>query len=1723
MASSPASVPAIHILASLPARPPTPPREAGHDTKSVLGQHQHFDPPRSVQTPPSVPSPVSVITGSDAGSNRARKRVEWSGFTDYKDPPDYRDGVKVAKSPLLSAPSSGRSKPIKGILKPSPSLSPAASFLGIHLDGAVSHPILLEMLESTVKQLAGSDRDSKLDAYMTLARALKASNNLPDRVALQNKMSLFVQFIQRDLTSRNENGSLDSSLANHALHLLITFLHFQAIASTIPYDFGIFIIDHAIRSFENPSMPKDVIRHLMQVVAFQNFPTKLMTSHRVGRLVAALHKIEHHVQGKSIVMSRLHIYRRLVKQSRGGMIVHSDWLKDMLVDMLSTVKEIRNQAICLGNEAGFALRNDNQLFRKATCVFNAVDGDELFIDFYIKRLQCMMEDKQMSYAVPQIWSVVILFLRCPLDSWAFFNPWLKLVQKAFNRTDSVLRQEANHAWTRYVCLSIIDSKVSTKTISSFCQPFLSQLRRKTSSEEAIKLRAIVLGGLCSLYYYAFTQGVGKYSNELIWDTAVHPVMMELITMESPGDCIIQAARVLAGLLDVSTPRPPRNTNPIWEMAPLKPEELLPIDCKSARRNCDKIFQTVGPILEAKFTDLTNKESVSFRLWQSFVGSVAAASAKDIRVSEDTTKFLAGTSSLLGRIWSRGCDGDDSARSKFFTSAKNFIQLLADGLNILPFTEKKLPTNGLLTSEPVLVVSSASVGKNQGACGGSRTPLQQLFVILSAVPPGCADDEELSDLFRSIFEPFLKGRTDKARAELARELMQLLPRNALSPFGPWLLAADNMKLYLERSPAEPKAGNEKPSGPEYREVVALLERGLVCHPSLPVANWKHMFDLASTKVFQEFGDSGRALIVVEPLAKSILENGLCETGMPSAMLIGVMTMIFDAADLPKDRKALDDVRSRLWGIPLSSARTAPTDPFDNLYRLANLTMDALYGKLLEADSLSDIERLVDSVISFYERCLPLAMALMTAKLQHGLCRWLQNENNDPRLHEGSCLSATLGRLCDSIGHELRAPERLEKKDFDQIEAVLTAALQSRSPFIAKKALEAFSTLFEDDVNCSDNFRSVISSLRPQPACSVTEDGQSSGKFDAQKPLTICAAKEDSIIVVSPAISRATSNQSSAPGSSSSKRRKTKKRPMKTISEEKPSKRRSSSRLRRDDSPVKVAKTAPSSSPQEKLQDLTRSQRDLRERQRKTDLPKPKTKMEARAEPAEAAAKETIPMQDSNSSGDPTRDATPDRATSFNDFIRSTPTPRRGQVLPMDDANDPPSSPPVPRPCPLLSEIQSRSKANASLDNWQFSSPTSSPTCRVDKAEAVSSPKTRPVSPPRTRSRRRNQGRTIVAARKTEEINASGTADTDGKGMSRNSLSALALAGPPATPPRRRPSKTGQAPETPGSDDDEFTDARTSPEWPANLPGEAVGEDWKGGQDPKDVSYALSEGDETGMIDLVIELESRSRKLRSSRTDDSPKTESSWDGEETKHTKVPQVPPPGPKTRRSSHRVISLAAASKSEDTEAGNKAERKRKRGAPQDAEGGGKRRRSSEADGHANGDEQRDVSPPVPAGRTRMETRQRLRKQKQLTADAPATSRPNKDTGGRRACSKEFQVDEESPVKESLVPAEQRELRKSTKSANNSERVSTRQESQKLLESSAGDGGHVEEREPGSENIMDTLRSGLEQLRKAALPRDRMYELEDILIDMKRELYEAEKRGRPLNGGKRKKKGPAQA
>ena len=1023
-----------NLLETLPERPPTPPREsrdanrdAGVSLKTLLGRPSPVDPRLSLQTPPNGHSPASSgATNSHPSSSRLRKKVEWSSTTEFKEPVQHLAVDRPSKS-KATPPSTTPclpSRPLKGILKPSSSPIPLASSLTGELNGSTGQANIIEMLDSTIKQLAGSDRDSKLDAYMTLARALKASNNLPDRVALQDKMTLFTQFVQRDVTSKNKDGAPDTTLISQSLNLLATFLHFPAIASSVSTEFGIFIIDHAIRAFEDASVPKEVIRHLMQVVAFQSFSSKVMNSDRVRRLVASLHRIEDHMKGKSIVMSRIQIYKRLIKQSRLHMAVHCDWLKDLFTDMLSTIQEIQNQAISLGTEAGFALRAEKSVMRKAADIFETTNDDETYIEFYIKKLQDMFKEKQSLPTVPRIWSTIILFMRCPLEMWTYYGPWLRLVQAAFNTTDSQTKQEANFAWSRYVYLSLADDKVSSKvlpddktqskTLITLCQPLLSQLRRKLNvkqPDEGLKLRRVVIGGVCNLYYYAFTLGSEKYSPDMIWDVAVQPIMAQLISLdenpETRGDSLMQASRMIVGLLDVFTPRVWKQDR-IIDSPIVRPEELPSIDPKWIRRQCEKVFEVAGPILERKFTDLANKESQTYRLWQSLVGAVAAASAKDIKVSEDTTKFFACTFGILSNVWTKGLAGSEgSINVKFLPSVSNFVKILYDGLGILPFTEKRLSMTVANKFEPAATPSHRS-NRHEKSRGVVCSPLHHLFAMLSSIPPGGMDDENFSNFFVEVFDRFFTGKNAKTSGEFTREILSLLPRGAVLPAAPWLLASRIISPSLDISSASAgysPQNKDKFFGPEYREIVALLERGLLYHPGLSASQWLELFGNLFRHISHEFRFAGVALALTEPLARIILDVSFVPNSKPGSVVVAATVNLFEVSLLNCDRHALETARRRLWGAP-SIARAANSDPFDNLYKLGNKALQYLYENCDELQAGDEVRLIVEAICRFISYHITQGSFRLLVMLQDGFSLWLRDERARPEARDQALISVAV---------------------------------------------------------------------------------------------------------------------------------------------------------------------------------------------------------------------------------------------------------------------------------------------------------------------------------------------------------------------------------------------------------------------------------------------------------------------------------------------------------------------------------------------------------------------------------------------------------------------------------------------------------------------------------------------------------------------------------------------
>ncbi len=866
------------------------------------------------------------------------------------------------------------------------------------------------MLDSTIQQLAGADRDSKLDAYTMLVRALKASNNLPDRIALQDKMSLFMQFVQRDMTARTAAGSTDSTLIFHSLSLLSTFLQFPAIASTLANDFGVYVVDHCIRSFEDASLPKDVARHLMQVVALQTFGPKVMTSDRVGRLVTALHNIEANVTGKSIIMSRVMIYRKLIKQCKQHMVAHSDWLLDLFTDMISRMKEIRSSAISLGLEAAFALGREKQMTRRVIEVFQQASEDQTYIEFYAGQLQIMTRDKQDSPFVPQIWSAVILLLRVP-DKWDYFSSWLRILQQCFNSNDYQTKQEANFAWNRLIYGLHFEERSFSKMIPALVQPLAVQLKRRGTAKQKEDLRRVVLGSACTLFYYAFRPTASLTDLDSYWDSCVKPLVQQLTDRASDEtrSGLIQASEILTGFFDCSTPR-------LWkgdraaESPLIKPAELPAIDAKWIRRNTPRVFATVEPIIEKSFLDLSDSRSVANRLWRTLVGAVSSAASKEVKVSVDTAAFVGHVLGVILKIWTAGLPetsgNDKTAAVQFLASMREFILIIVESLGLLPFTEKLLSRD---TNNAFLPLATPSHRPGKGHTMG-RPSFHHLFSILSSLPPRIPDDDDFTDFLRCVFAPFFSAKGERAQMDLAHEMLQLIPVDAVVPYGPWQLVAEKIAMSLDPAQSSHRSaasitGSETPVGPEYRDVVRVLERGLRSTPNLPWSQWQALFCVLATRVQGEAGDAGLAICVIEPLAKQILDLNALSTQISTTRLKAT-TELLSAAIQPRDRQAVESARRRLWGTAISGARSASFDPFNNLYKLVGSSLQFLYDNLTQCDSVEIVAPLINELEAFFNRSNSHLIAKSVVVLQQGIACWIQDEQTQLNSRQSTAVAESV---------------------------------------------------------------------------------------------------------------------------------------------------------------------------------------------------------------------------------------------------------------------------------------------------------------------------------------------------------------------------------------------------------------------------------------------------------------------------------------------------------------------------------------------------------------------------------------------------------------------------------------------------------------------------------------------------------------------------------------------
>ena len=665
-----------------------------------------------------------------------------------------------------------------------------------------------------------------------------------------------------------------------------------------------------------------------------------------------------------------------------------------------------------------------------------------------------------------------------------------------------------------------------------------------------------------------------------------------------------------------------------------------------------------------------------------------------------------------------------------------------------------------------------------------------------------------------------------------------------------------------------------------------------------------------------------------------------------------------------------------------------------------------------------------------------------------------------------------------------------------------------------------------------------------------------------------------------------------------------------------------RLRHDDSQVQFAAIEPPSafgSPLES-QVLTERQKEVRDRQRETAGLFSDIRPNSPGTDSKEAHAQMLPEAPRMRQA-----ATPEPERAFDDYVSSTPTPRRGQamLIPEHDMMDPPSSPPELRGNPLAAEIRSRSASHSLLEEWQFSSsPVSGspnphrqvvvpdPSSQRGFVSVVSLPEVEDDGPLVPSSPLKEEERAELPSAMDEVIEDSMVFDRmvapaeAPQGPSKKRVEEL-----PVTPRRSARISRPRTQETPTSKSDaiEVTDAPTSPlpstsELPDAIP-EAVK---KADPEPSRAmpaaaaSFELSQVDETSFLRLVVELDA-------SKTDPSEYDRSSATGspgatgqkspvvecivvegspEQPERNPSPVEPVLSRITRASSAASAAASAASSSAELEemSGSQMMTRsgRKRASSRIQQSVPKRQRhDSTASSGEVADSQTAPAPEARAPSVEVQASDELptavkggvkADEAQEERIPSSSAEPSDDEGAAsqesnsldfEAGKAENEMDDEMDDEMVESDGDDRDVQSQIAlEISNSQRLDedsrpgsrdgspavffgeelmqvddveegeaeTEEEAKEEAEEHAVDTtvGQVtvtevtevtEVEEPAApepsegQKLMGLLRGGLDGLRLAQLSRDEVYQIEDLFMDMRRELYEAERRGRKPGSG----------
>lgn len=969
-------------------RPPTPPKE-NVETAAKLPTDQFYQGTLGqnilLDTPNDSPSSSSEHCAGSAG--KFQKRVIFSPWNSYH---KHSDKSAILEARIRPLPPSKECIALhKSILKASAEKnSPRPDF---------PHPLMLDpdqgitvMLQSVTQHLTNASRDSRLDTYKNLIGCLSTYENVPEMPLLANNLSAFLDFIRQDILAKQPGTTtFDVELATNALKILSTMLYTQGLVDVMPDEFCTFAAEQAVSSIERGDIPKVMIDHHMQMLARQKLPQRIFNPDRVSRLLTALHGLELRLKGNRVIGLKLMIYHRLLTQAKPLMVGRAEqWFEFLIASVSSSIKDIRIRAIAFGTDAALALGTTAAV---SQACLDLLDGEipsgTKTIDYLGARMLELLNDKDGAIHVPQIWILVLLFLRSrsrQIERWEHLTSWLGVMQQSFNSGDVKVKRQANAAWNRFMSAISLDTSTSLSVIKMLRQPIITQLDRKSSDKSSKSAKQVARSSYCYLLYFAFRPGVPHEQLDLYWDNLVAPAL-SLKTWSTKSDQEF-ACHVLAAMLSSQQPRL-WDQNRAHQMSLMKPEELPCLDPRWVRHRAAKIQSILEQLLV--HTNCSPSDPSPFlTAWQSFVKALGDAASKEVKVSMESMAAFAQITSMLNRYWHHKSDTSETVlrRLEYYVA---IINETVAKVGFQPFIEKRLlfdPSGGAF--EAAETPSSRSSHPRRIL----NTPVMYMLDLLVKNPRDIEASSTYQEAVHTLLTIALRpasGRGSRLATlrQLATDILSGPGVAVSSSLVFWDCLAKHAECALSLPQTTlPTSDSHQYPGQDFRQSVALLEIGIRGFRSELYPSWKSLSDAVVKGIEDQVGESGILLAYTEPLARIVHE---CIESSPDACL-RYGTYMVRQARWPVSRQDLERARKQLWGPGPTLFKNHSLDPFDYIYSMLEDLLLSTYSNLQPAAFSAGID-FISSIGSFLQLC-PLSMkAVCLKRMQKGLGVWIEDAN------------------------------------------------------------------------------------------------------------------------------------------------------------------------------------------------------------------------------------------------------------------------------------------------------------------------------------------------------------------------------------------------------------------------------------------------------------------------------------------------------------------------------------------------------------------------------------------------------------------------------------------------------------------------------------------------------------------------------------------------------------